>query len=292
MKKFKVVVLSLVLVLSLGVFVGCSGSPEEDSTEEASTEETSTLETIKENDKLRIGVFGDKPPFGYVDEQGEYQGYDVAVGRRLAKDLLGDESKAEFVLVEAANRVEYLESNKVDIILANFTETEERAEVVDFANPYMKVFLGVVSSEDELITDVEQLKGEKLIVTKGTTAEIYFTENYPEIELVKFDQHSEAYNALKDGRGAAVACDNTIVLAWANENPSYTVGITALGEQAVIAPAVKKGDTKLLNWINEDLEKLGEENFMHKAYEDTLQPAYGDAIDPDDVVVEGGKIEE
>ncbi len=66
---------------------------------------------------VRIGVFSDKPPFGYLDAQGKNQGFDVEIAKHVAKDLLGDENKVEFVLTEAANRVEYLKANKVDIIL-------------------------------------------------------------------------------------------------------------------------------------------------------------------------------
>ena len=140
-----------------------------------------TLDEIKADGTLKIGVFSDKKPFGYIDENGEYQGYDVYLARRLAEDL-GVE--LELVSVDAPNRVEYLQSAKVDIILANFTVTAERAEVVDFALPYMKVALGVVSPDSALITDVEELKGKTLIVSKGTTAETFFTENYPEVELL------------------------------------------------------------------------------------------------------------
>lgn len=82
-----------------------------------------------------------------MDAEGKNQGFDVYIAKRFAKDLLGDESKVEFVLVDAASRVAYLESGKVDIIMANFTVTEERKEKVDFANPYMKLSFGIVSPD-------------------------------------------------------------------------------------------------------------------------------------------------
>ena len=225
-----------------------------------------------------------------MDADGKNQGYDVYLAHRLAKDLLGDENAVEFVLTEAAARAEVLEADKVDITLANFTVTPERKEKVDFALPYMKVALGVVSPEGEPITDVSQLKGKKLIVNKGTTAETYFAKHYPEIELLKYDQNTEAFQALKDGRGAALAHDNTLVFAWARENAGFTVGITKLGDLDSIAPAVKKGNTELLDWLNEEITKLGDEQFFHKDFAATLQPAYGDSVKPDDVVVEGGKL--
>lgn len=285
MKSIKKILAAVITgTVLLGAFAGCSKSaPATDSNK-------SSIEQIKANGKIRIGVFSDKPPFGYVDSNGKNQGFDVVIAKRFAKDLLGDESKVEFVLVEAANRVAYLESNKVDIIMANFTVTDERKQKVDFANPYMKVSLGIVSPDDAPITSVDQLKGKKLIVNKGTTAEDYFTKNHPEIELLKFDQNTETFEAMKDKRGAGLAHDNTEVLAWAKSNPGFTVALPSLGGIDSIAPAVKKGDTELLNWINSELETLGKENFIHKAYEETLKPVYGDSVSPDELVVEGGKL--
>ena len=267
-------ILALVLVLSLVASATADGFR--------------TLDEVKASGKLVIGLFSDKKPFGYIDENGEYQGYDVYLAKRLAADL-GVELEA--VSVDAPNRIEFLQSNKVDIILANFTYTAERAEQVDFALPYMKVALGVVSPDAALITDVEQLKGKKLIVSKGTTAETFFEKEYPEVELVKFDSYTEAYIALLDGRGDALSTDNTEVLAWAIENPGFTVGIESLGSLDSINPAVTKGNETLLAWINEEIEKLGEENFFHADYEATLRETYGANADADSLVVEGGKIE-
>ena len=251
--------------------------------------ETDALAKIKKRGYVRVGVFSDKPPFGYVDKEGKNQGYDIYFAKRIAKDLLGDESKVKFELVEAASRVEVLVSDKVDITLANFTKTPERARVVDFALPYMKVSLGVVSPNGAVIKSVDELKGKKLIVNKGTTADAYFTKNHPDIKLVKYDQNTETFAALVDKRGAALAHDNALLFAWAKENPGFTVGIEALGEIDVIAPAVKKRNKALLEWLNNEIIELGKENFFHENYDATLKPIYGDSVDPESLVVEGGK---
>ena len=278
----------LVLILAIGVFTACQKTGEVNAGGSSGKTTARTLDEIKKSGKVIIGVFSDKKPFGYVDENGQYQGYDIYYGNRIAKDL-GVE--VEYVPVEAASRVEYLVTGKVDIILANFTVTEERAQKVDFALPYMKVALGIVSPDSALITDVNQLNGKTLIVTKGTTAETYFTENHPEINLLKFEQYTEAYNALLDGRGDAFSTDNTEVLAWALENEGFSVGVESIGSIDTIAAAVQKGNTELLEWLNNHIKTLGEENFFHAAYEATLAPVYGDAADPDNIVVEGGVIE-
>lgn len=284
----KFVTLAVSSLLLVGSFAGCgTQNASNEGQPEGSSVSYRTVDEIKQSGKVVIGVFSDKAPFGYVDENGEYRGYDVYFAKRIAKDLGVD---IEYVSTDPASRVEYAATGKVDIILANFTVTEERAKQVDFALPYMKVMLGVVSPDNALITDVEQLNGKNLIVVKGTTAETYFEKNHPDVNLQKYDEYADAYNALLDGRGDAFSTDNTEVLAWALSNPDFTVGIDALGNADTIAPAVQKGNTTLLQWLNNEIEALGEENFFHADYEKTLAPVYGKAADPDSLVVEGGKV--
>lgn len=295
MKK-KILGVLLAVGIIAGVIAGCGNSNTtqngaENASQASATAKARTLDEIKKSGKIKIGVFSDKNPFGYVDENGKVQGYDVYFAKRIAKDLLGSEDAVDFVYVEAASRVEYLKSAKVDIILANFTVTDERKEQVDFALPYMKVALGIVSPQKAEITDVNQLKGKKLIVVKGTTAETYFSKNYPDVTLVKFDEYQEAYDALLDGRGDAFSTDNTEVLAWAKQNKGFVVGVESLGDIDTIAPAVQKGNTELLNWLNNEIKTLAKEKFFHKDFDETLKSVYGDSIDPENLVVEGGVVE-
>ena len=248
-----------------------------------------TLDEIKASGTINIGVFSDKNPFGYVDENGEYQGYDVYFARRIGEDL---GVTVNFVSTEAANRVEYLETGKVDIVLANFTVTPERAEKVDFALPYMNVALGVVSPDSRIIKDLSEITADdQVIVISGTTAEDYLIKNNPEITLQKYDTYANAKNALENGNAVAWANDNTEVIAFALQNEGYTVGIPSLGSQDTIAPAVSKGNESLLNWINDKIKALAAENFFHKDYEETLVDTYG--LDYEDsLVLEGGGLAE
>ena len=269
------------LALSAMLLAGCGSS------ENSSDGSYRTLDQIKSDGTLKIGVFSDKSPFGYVDENGEYQGYDIELAKRLGEDLGVD---VEFVSTEAANRVEYLKTGKVDIILANFTVTDERAEQVDFADAYMNVALGVVSHKDNAVTDLSQIGDRPVIIISGTTAETYLTENNPELTLEKYDTYAAAKTAFENNPDAVWANDNTEVIAFANSAGSgYVVGIEQLGDLDTIAPAVSKGNTELLDWINEDLAKLGAENFFHKDYEKTLESTYGDEFEETLVVEPGHK---
>lgn len=277
--------------LSLGALTGCADDGSAAIVNEANAGAENkvyrTLDEIKAAGSVNIGVFSDKNPFGYVDENGEYQGYDVYFAERIGQDL---GVNINYVSTEAASRVEYLETGKVDIVLANFTVTEERAQKVDFALPYMNVALGVVSPESNVITDLSQIKADdQVIVISGTTAETYLEKNYPDIKLQKFDTYATAKTSFENGTGVAWANDNTEVIAYAIENPGYVVGIPSLGSQDTIAPAVSKGNTTLLNWLNDEIKALGNENFFHADFEATLLDTYGKDYE-DTLVVEGGVV--
>ena len=292
MKIWKKILKLATVGVAVFALAACGNKTEEKTEAQAPAQEASvvkarTVQEIKDSGVIRIGVFTDKAPFGYVDENGKNQGYDVYFTDRLAKDL---GVQVEYISLDPASRVEYAETGKVDIVAANFTVTPERAEKVDFSLPYMKVSLGVVSPDGAVIKSVEELKDKTLIVSKGTTAEYYFSKNHPEVKLQKYDSYADAYNALLDGRGDAFSTDNTEVLAWAKSNPGFTVGIESLGDVDTIAVAVQKGNTDLLDWINNEIKELGKENFFHEAYKATLEPIYGDSADPDSIVVEGGEV--
>ena len=269
----------LVLMMIAATLTGCG----QESDKKDGRTVYRTVDEIKASGTINIGVFSDKSPFGYVDENGQYQGYDVYFANRIGQDL---GVKVNYVSTEAANRIEYLQTGKVDIILANFTVTPERAREVDFASPYMNVALGVVSPDSAVITSLEDIGPEdQVIVISGTTAETYLEKNYPNIRLQKYDAYAEAKTAFENGNGVAWANDNTEVIAFAIENPGYTVGIPSLGSADTIAPAVTKGNESLLNWLGDEIAALGKERFFHADYEATLLDTYGKDYE-DTLVVE------
>lgn len=236
---------------------------------------------IKRRGYIRVAVFGDLPPYGWVDSHGKRVGYDLYLARQMAKDL---GVNIRFIQVNANNRVDTLNSNKADLVLANFTVTPERREVVDFAKPYMKVSIGVISPSTAPIRGAQALNSKKLIVTKGTTAENYFSKQ-SRVNLLKFDSKTQQFNALKNGRGAALADDNSYLYAWVKKNPNYVVGIKSIGPRQYISPAVKKGNRSLLKWTNREISKLTKQGFFVKDYQQELAPYFGKDIKPTDIIL-------
>lgn len=260
----KIGALALLTILAISLF-GCGGNSD--------SKVYRTVDEIKAAGTINIGVFSDKNPFGYVDENGAYQGYDIYLAERLGEDLGVD---INYVSTEAANRIEYLQTGKVDIILANFTVTPERAEEVDFAKPYMNVALGVIAPNGSPITTLDEWNPEdEMIVISGTTAQTYLIDNYPDIKMQRYDSYATAKNALENGNGAAWCSDNTEVMALAKQNSDLTVVIPELGNLDTIAPAVSKGNDSLLNWLNEEISALSAASFFNEAYQATLLDTYG-----------------
>jgi len=281
--------LIFIIIGLLSILVVACGSNEK-KTEKTSAKPSGKIEQIKERGELVVAVFTDKPPFGYVDKDGKNVGFEIDMAKQFAKDLLGDESKVKFVPVEAASRIPYLQSDKVDFVLANMTATDERKKVVDFTNPHLKVAVQVLVKDGSPIQSVKDLEGKKVIVTKGTTADIYLTKNMKNVELIKFDKNTEALQALKDGRADAYAQDNLVLLSWANKNPGFHLLKDKLGGDDLIAIAVKKGNKEVHDWVNKELEKLGKENFLHTLYDKHLKEEFGPQISPASVITEGGKV--
>lgn len=275
-------------LFALGLLAGCdkAEAPKAAST---ATAPAGSIATIKARDKLVVGVFSDKPPFGFVDEKGGYVGFDTNLAKRFAKDLLGDEKKVEFVVVEPASRIPFLQSDKVDLILANMTVTPERQQVVDFTNPNLRVAVQALVPEGSPVKALDELKDKTIIVTTGTTADLWLTRNHPDWKLLKFEKNSESLQALANGRGDAYAQDNLVLFSWAKEHPGYRLLPQPLGDEAPIAPAVKKGNSELRDWVNTELARLGEEKYLLKLYDQYVRDKLAPGTDPAAVIVEGGQ---
>lgn len=280
----RIVGILAVIVVVLAAICGLA-NPGINGAASSGSNNASSVAAIRRRGYLRVAVFGDLPPYGWVNDQGKRVGYDLRLARRIAHDM---HVGIKFIQVNANNRVDTLNSNKADLVLANFTETPERKHVVEWARPYMKVAVGVISPKAAAITKASQLQGKSLIVTKGTTAENYFTKQ-GNVNLLRFDSKTQQFNALKNKRAAALADDNSYLYAWVKRNPQYQVGIKTIGPKQYIAPAVKKGNKSLLTWLNREIKSLNRESFFIKDYNYELKPYFGKDIKPSDIVLKQGK---
>ncbi len=225
----------------------------------------SALDEVKKRGKLIAGVKTDFPPFGYVDSAGKNLGFDVDVAHLFAKALFDDETKVELVAVTSGNRIPFLQSGKIDIIIATVTVTEERKQVVEFSDPYFLSGSLLLAPRASPINGVENLAGKTVAVIQGAIQDKDIEQLAPKADRVKYGKVSEAVLAVKGGRADAFAQDDILILTLAKENPD----MKAVGKPFVPRPygiAVRKGDLEFIKWVNDQLAKMKRDGTYDKLW--------------------------
>ncbi|OEH91416.1 hypothetical protein BFG57_05515 [Bacillus solimangrovi] len=198
-------------------------------------------------------------------ETGEMEGFDIDLIKALA-----DEAgiKVDIEAMEFDGVIAGMQTARFDIGIAGMTITEERAETIDFSDPYYDAGLTLaVKADNEDIKSEADLAGKKVATRSGTTSETYLTENHPDAELVPFPGIVEAYLELISGRVDAVMYDAPNVMYYVNTDAKgqlKTVGGLLQGEQYGIA--FPQG-SELVEPINEALKTLIENGTYDDIYE-------------------------
>ena len=231
----------------------------------ASASAETTLEAVKKRGKLIAGVKSDFPPFGYVDPSGKNLGFDVDLAHLFAKALFDDENKVELVAVTSGNRIPFLQSGKIDIIIATVTITDERRQVVEFSDPYFLSGSLLLVPKNSAVRGVEDLAGKTVAVIQGAIQDKDIEQLAPKANRVKFAKVSEAVLAVKGGRADAYAHDDILILTLLKENPD----LKAVGKPFIPRPygiAVRKGDMEFIKWVNEQLARIKSDGTYDKLW--------------------------
>ncbi|PSM51975.1 amino acid ABC transporter, periplasmic cysteine-binding protein [Campylobacter blaseri] len=234
---------------------------------------SNSLSEIREKGVVRIGVFDGQPPFSSF-KNGSYEGFEIDFANELAKRIFGNKGgKVEFHTTYAKNRIEDLETNKVDIILATLTINDERAKRVDFSMPYFSVNIGILTKKADNIKKSSDLAGKKILVENGTTAQAFYQKRGFDTETCP--SSNECYKQLKDRNDVyGYANDNLIVLAYPVIDRGMEVNIKNLGTSDFLGLAVQKGNKELLEFLNQTLINLSKEHFFSNAFKNTIDPFY------------------
>lgn len=245
--------LSIVTILAMLLLAACGSGGSGGNADSGKN----ALDTIKENDKIVFGVKNDTRLFGLKNpSSGEIEGFDIDISKAIAKEILGDENKAEFKEVTSKTRIPLLNKGDIDAVVATMTITEERKKEVDFSDVYFDAGQSLLVKKDSPIKGLEDLDNSKTVLAvKGSTSSQNIRKEAPDAKVNEFENYSEAFSALKAGQGDALTTDDAILYGMADEDPSFhLVGKTFSEEPYGIA--VKKGNSELVDAINETLKKL------------------------------------
>ena len=242
-------------------------------------EAQSTLEVVKKRGKLVAGVKTDFPPFGSVDAAGKNMGFDVDMAHLFAKALFNDENQVELVAVTSGNRIPFLQSGKIDIILATVTITDERRQVVEFSDPYFLSGSLLLVPKNSTVNGLEDLAGKTVAVVQGAIQDKDVEQLQPKANRVKFGKVSEAMLAVKGGRADAYAHDDILVLTLVKENPD----LRATSKVFMPRPygiAVRKGDTEFMKWVNGELAKMKKDGTYDRLWKKYFADVEGQLVRP------------
>jgi ABC-type amino acid transport substrate-binding protein len=258
-----------VALAALALLLGLSGL----------AEAQSTLEVVKKRGKLIAGVKTDFPPFGTIDAGGKNVGFDVDVAHYLARALFRDEHQVELVAVTSGNRIPFLQSGKIDIIIATVTITDERRQVVEFSEPYFMSGSLLLVPKASTARGLEDMAGKTVAVVQGAIQDKDVEQLQPKASRIKFGKVSEAVLAVKGGRADAYVHDDIVVLSLAKENPD----LKAVGTPFMPRPygiAVRKGDTEFIQWVNAQLAQMHKDGTYDRLWKKYFADVEGNLVKP------------
>lgn len=260
----KLMAIILIICVSFA-FVGCKNSKGKDEAK---------LEEIKKAGKIVVGTSADYPPYEFhkeINGKDEIVGFDIEIAKEIAKDL---GVKLEIKDMKFDALLAALNTGSVDFVVAGMTPTEERKKNVDFTNVYYKAVQAVVIKSENVdkIKSIDDLKGMKIGVQKGSIQEEIATEQIANAQIKSLGKVSDIMLELKNNKVDAVVVEIPVASAYADKNKDLSLtNIKFEEEDNGSAIALKKGSSDLIEAMNKTLDRLVKENkieeFVTKATE-------------------------
>ena len=206
-----------------------------------------TLDDILKRGKVRILIPIDVSPFGMLGKDGKSEGYDVDVAKLVAKDM-GVE--LELVAATGINRIPYLATKKVDIVISTLGSNPERAKSISFTSPYMSFKLGIFGSKDLPVKSAQETVEYKVGLPRGTTQDLNFTKIAPKgCTIIRYEDDATTVSALLSGQVDMIGTTQ-IVASKINKSHPGKVELKFILRESPGHFGVRRGDFDLLNYLN------------------------------------------
>lgn len=218
----------------------------------------SRLDEIIKRDKLLVATFGTAPPFCYTDEKGQLVGFDIDIAKLIAKYLLGDENKIEFITVTSEGRWPAVNSGRADFGIASTTVYPDRALRVAFTRPYIDSGISVLVRKDANIDSVAALNDSKFTLANLSNPQMVDRQKrfMPNVKVLTFDTASAMFLAVKSGQATAMQMDSPVINWYAANNSELKTLPENLGNIQGNAIFMKPGDFQLWLWLDTVVQEL------------------------------------
>ncbi|MGE3073128.1 MAG: glutamate ABC transporter substrate-binding protein [Dehalococcoidia bacterium] len=280
-KYTKLLFVLLALISTMALIAACGDDDDDDddggnTTPPPTFTADSTMGKIAAAKKMTVGVKFDQPGFGLKDPaSGKVDGFDVAIAKEIGKALGLSEDEIEFVESVSANRIPFLQEDKVDIVVATMTINEDRKKQIEFSRPYYLAGQSILVMKDNTtIKSVEDLNGKKVCSVQGSTSEKNVQAKAPQAELLSLTGYAACVSSMKDGRVEAVSTDDIILAGFAAADDSLKL----VGGQFTQEPygiGIKQGKTDMVEFVDTLLANWFEDGTWDKIYNKYLGDVEG-----------------
>lgn len=229
----------------------------------ALAQQESTLDVVKKRGTLIAGMRNDFPPAAYVNQQGEWVGFELDLMEYIAKKL---GVKLQKEVVTSRTRIPVLVNGNVDVAVAVMNPTRERAQVIDFTQPYFLGGQALLVRKDSGVKSIDDMAGKKVGTTQGSNDANGVKAFQPKAELVYFQEYPQAFLALKQGRIDAMSTTDLTLAAFAKQDPSFVV----IGPPFKPDPwvmGVRHNDSKWRLFLDEAIMDAWADGTIAKLYE-------------------------
>lgn len=212
------------------------------------------LEDIKESGVIKVAVPQDFAPFGFASKDLSLQGYDIDMAKFIA-DKLG--IKLKLVAVTSANRIPYLQTKKVDLIISSLGKNPQRERAIDFTDAYAPFFLGVFGKTEVKVSNVDDLKGKTIGVTRGSIEDIELSKLVDNSVTVKrFEDNNTTISAYVSGQVNLIATGNIIISDLVNKYPDTVLETKFSIKNSPCYIGIKKKQPELKAFLNDLIKEL------------------------------------
>ncbi|WJV61737.1 transporter substrate-binding domain-containing protein [Pectobacteriaceae bacterium CE70] len=223
------------------------------------------LKDIEQHGVLRVAIPQDFPPFGSVGTDLQPQGYDIDVARYLAKEM---KLKLQLVPVSSANRIPYLQTNKVDLVISSLGKNAEREKVIDFSRAYAPFFLGVFGPKTGDVSSPATLQGKSIGVTRGAVEDMVLSNIAPKTATIKrYEDNNTTLSAYLSGQVEYVATGNLVIAAIAEKNPTKAPVAKFMLKDSPCFIGMRKGEPALKAKVNSLIEKAIKDHTLNSLSE-------------------------
>ncbi|WP_235736863.1 glutamate ABC transporter substrate-binding protein [Nocardioides alcanivorans] len=280
---------ALACVALLATVAACGDAGSDDSGREVDADtdaaselpEGSRMAEIRDSGKVVVGVKFDQPGLGFKSATADRpSGFDIEIAKILVSKLGFNPDGSDVVWEETVsdNREPFLESGKVDLVLASYSITDDRRKVVGQTGPYMVTGQQLLVKSDSAVESIADLKGKEVCSVTGSTS--IDRINAEGAKGVGFDSYSECVQKVLDGTVEGMSTDGSILAGYAAENEGELKVVGEPFSEELIGVGYSQDHPEMCEWINSVLESSFEDGSWAEAFELTLGPSGVETPDP------------